>query len=432
MALLSLTPDVLSSVLALLSTQDALALACVSRAAHALALPRIHAHLSLGGAFHRPAHRPSPNAQLRAFCAALRAHPERAILVRELELRRDAVRKDRGYAIDADAVRLLADLIARARALQCVTLWGLAQLVDACPQIVDALACCDRLQTVVLGGGVPALDVLQRAFPYVRSLEFVEGGGACFAPVRSSSLPPATNAWSNLDCFSSGRAPALSHATQTLHTRRLILMDPVPNDDAVIEHTLAFIKHARPYVLSLNVDADVPDAAFVERLRDVCFRVRFLELALSGCRSLASVENWMTRITPTLATLPLAGLALRSAGPAAFPTPRPTPAASPLSSPRLASAALTIDADALALGPSRVQAETVYGAPRPAPPERAALAKTLGAAAPGLRWVALAPAGAAETEWFEVGGARAGTARCLGEAEAASVRRTLECFGRWD
>lgn len=306
MSLLSLTPDVLAPVLALISTSDALALARVSRAAHALALPRVLAHVTLGGAFHRPAHRPSPNAQLRAFCA----HPEHAPLVHSLELRRDAVRRERAYDIDADAVRLLAGVVARASALQCVTLWGFAQLVDACPDIVEAFACCDRLQTVILGGDVPALDVLQRAFPYVRNLEFVEGGGASFPLARHSAPAPCTaNAWSNIDRFSAGRAPALSHATQTLHARHLVLQDPVPNDDAAIEDTLAFIKHARPFVLSVTVDADVSDDAFVERLRDVCVGdgrggyegVRFLELALSGCRSLAAVEDWMVS-APSIST----------------------------------------------------------------------------------------------------------------------------------
>lgn len=310
MSLLSLTSDVLSPVLSLLSTADALALARVSHAAHDLALPRVLAHVTLGGAFHRPAYRPSPNAQLRAFCATLLAHPERAALVRSLELRRDAVRKERTYETDSDAVSLLASVLVRAHGLQCVTLWGFAQLVDAFPGIVDALACCDRLQTVILGGDVPPLDVLQRAFPHARTLEFVEGGGACFRqapsvpdfetrPASTSSTGPRSSAWSSLDRLSAGRAPALSRATPPLHTRRLVLEDSIPPDDIVIEDTLAFIKHVHPFVLSVIVEADVPDDAFVERLREFCTGddgqtgVRFLELALSGCASLASVEDWM-------------------------------------------------------------------------------------------------------------------------------------------
>lgn len=309
MPLLSLTQDVLSPVLTLLSTSDALALARVSRAAHTLALPRILAHVTLGGAFHRPAHKPSPNAELRAFCAILHAHPERIALVRTLELRRDAVRRDRTYDTDADAVRLLASVLARASGLQCVTLWGFAQLVDACPAIVDALACCDRIQTVILGGDVPPLDVLQRAFPHVRTLEFVEGGGACFRHAPSTPSEPRStsiaHAWSNLDRLSAGRAPALSHAAHPLHTRRLVLADPLSPSDAAIDDTLAFIAHARPSVLSLTLAADVPDDAFVARLPEVCAGhgrdgyagVRFLELVLSGCASLALVEEWMVSLT---------------------------------------------------------------------------------------------------------------------------------------
>ncbi|KZT66531.1 hypothetical protein DAEQUDRAFT_674804, partial [Daedalea quercina L-15889] len=451
MPLLALTPDVLDPVLRLLPTSDALAFALVSHTAHDLALPRILAHVTLGGAFHRPAHRPSPNAQLRAFCTVLRAHPARAALVRSLQLRRDA------------AVAMLAETLTRASGLQRVTFWGFAQLVDACPGIVDALAGCHRLQTVILGGQVPPLDVLQRAFPRVRTLEFVEGGGACFQPTSRTPSTIDIRAWSAVDRISAGRPPVLSPTSAPVRARHLTLHDPLSNNEQQIQDTLAFIKQARPVVLSVAIDVGLPDDAFVERLPDVCIGdgrdgykgVRYLTLILSGCRSLVAVENWMTRTALLLARLPLAALALRSATPAAFPTPRPTPVASPLSSPRLVPsaspspsapyddddvAALTLDADD--------RARTVHGAPRRAPPAVAALARAVAEAAPGLRWLALAPAGPdpdargadAKAEWFAVvrGCARAkgrlGGVRtaCLRAEEAARVYRKLEAFGRWD
>ncbi|KAH9830141.1 uncharacterized protein C8Q71DRAFT_862728 [Rhodofomes roseus] len=481
MPFLALAPDVLQPIVGLLPTPDALSLARVSHSAHALALPRILAHITLGGAFHRPVHALSPNAQLRAFCASVLAHPVRAPLVRSIELRRDAVRRERTYETDPDAVRLLAHVLTRARGLQRATLWGLTQLVDACPSIVDALARCDRLTTVVLGGDVPALAVLQRAFPHVRTLEFVEG--ACFAPGSPAAAASRGCGWHALDRLSAARPPAPTPSAP-VRTRRLTLRDPVPNDESAIARTLAFIKHARPLVLSLAVAADVPDAAFVERLHEACTGdgtagsagVRFLELSLSGCRSLARVESWMvsapsvhppstrsappnpadmtltpsppqTHTAPHLSALPLAGLALRSSTPAAFPTPRPTPAASPLSSPPLLPADPAADVDALALDPDD-RAQTVYGAVRRAPPGVAGLARAVGDALPGVRWLALAPGGPVEDEqngggnpkadvrvrceWFEVVGKGRTRARCVGEEEAVRVRRRLEGMGRWD
>ncbi|KAH9907671.1 uncharacterized protein B0H18DRAFT_1131511 [Fomitopsis serialis] len=249
-----------------------------------------------------------------------------------------------------------------------------------------------------------------------------------------------------------------------IRARQLTLLDPVRNDAAAVEQALAFIKHARPVVLSVAVDADVPDADFVERLREVCGGdgvagydgVRFLELVLSGCRSLARVESWMvsrpsvrplslvlfrlcmrpcsaprlrTRIHPSSPPSPspspllppsakssprpptdarrhapprppLAGLALLSSTRATFPTPRPTPFASPLSSPPLGpsspaspSAVDTLALDADAETPTM---ETMYGAPRRAPPGVEALARAVRGALPGLRYLGLAPCGPAE------------------------------------
>lgn len=181
-----------------------------------------------------------------------------------------------------------------------------------------------------------------------------------------------------------------------------------------------------------------------------------------------------TRTASLLAPLPLAGLALRSATPAAFPTPRPTPAASPLSSPPLGPtttalpapttnapastpadadvSALVLDASEEALAPPAGgdRAQTVFGAPRRAPPALAALARTVAGALPSVRWVALAPAGPAEgageggdmedgvdseraaCQWFEVGSAEVARPRCLGREETVLVRRRLEGLGRWD
>ncbi|KAJ3001140.1 hypothetical protein NUW54_g6620 [Trametes sanguinea] len=64
--LFSLNYDVLSDILSHLSSRDATQLALASRAAYALALPRIVSDVTLGGLFHKPGD--SAVSQLTAFC----------------------------------------------------------------------------------------------------------------------------------------------------------------------------------------------------------------------------------------------------------------------------------------------------------------------------------------------------------------------------
>lgn len=89
--------------------------------------------------------------------------------------------------------------------------------------------------------------------------------------------------------------------------------------------------------------------------------------------------------------------------------------------------------------PADDRMRTAYGALRHPPPALSALAKTVGSAAPSIRWLALAPAGPIESEganpdsepatWFEMGGT---SPRSLERGEAVRVRRLLEGLGKWD
>ena len=110
--LLSLNYDVLSTILPLISSQDAAQLALTCRDAYSLALPRFLSDVSLGGLYHKPGG--SAVAQLKAFCNfALAPTPSwqgapaaRLDGLRSLEVMRDAVRvrKDGAWVTDTSAV----------------------------------------------------------------------------------------------------------------------------------------------------------------------------------------------------------------------------------------------------------------------------------------------------------------------------------------
>ncbi|KAJ8487105.1 hypothetical protein ONZ51_g4393 [Trametes cubensis] len=134
--LLTLNYDVLSQILALISPHDAAQLALASRAAYALALPRIVSDVTLGGLYHKPGG--SALSQLTAFSNfVLSPAPEwlgapyaRLDALQSLHVMRDAVRvrKNGVWTVDTNAVSLLSAVISRARNLQKLTLlWSQQQ-----------------------------------------------------------------------------------------------------------------------------------------------------------------------------------------------------------------------------------------------------------------------------------------------------------------
>ncbi|GBE81615.1 hypothetical protein SCP_0313440 [Sparassis crispa] len=403
MSLLSLNYDVLALVLRQLSPADARQLALTSQQLYELASRRALARVTLGGAFYSS--RPAIH-QLIRFCTAILARPAHLPFLLHLEVMRDAVRRRiRGaWAVDPACVRVLAEVIARASRLNEITLWGADALFVAHPPIIDALKGLPALRTVTLGGALPPLPALARAFPHLRTLHLVDGGSC--AP-RDSALAtddahtPASAGWTALDSVDA------AHAVLPLAcpVRRLALRDPLhPRAPERARAALTLLARTRPVVLSCALDVSLDSAAFAARLPAAAPALRFLEIELYGCESEKDARAWMTALAPALAPLALRGLALRRHATQPRSAP-PTPLCTPL--------------------PSR--------APSPAA-DPDALARALVRALP-VQFLALQPADggageALEGAWFEaVGRARA---ERMHEEEGRRVARWLRALDRYD
>jgi len=328
--------------------------------------------------------------------------------------------------MDLESVRLLTEVFARAAHLHKVTIWGLDALVDACPGIVYALSGCAYLGSVCLGGGVPPLSVLARAFPNIRHLQFVGGAGS-FGPdwFVSSARPFSSHAWTRLDHVDSG-SPILSFVCPI---RRVDLRNPLVPENILLANALQYIHNAEPVVLSCVVDASLSDEEFVAQIPEVACNLKYLELVMHGCDSLASVTAWMMRVGPLLSDLPLLGLSLSSSTPTSFPSPFSSPAASPPSSPRPS----TVDLPDLGSA-----ADTVL-APRAEPPSMDSVARHIASAVHSLRYIALQPYGtthndkghADQREWFEINN-HTGRLEIVAEHDSARVTRLLRGLDIYD
>ncbi|KAL7284280.1 hypothetical protein ACG7TL_001563 [Trametes sanguinea] len=422
--LFSLNYDVLSDILSHLSPRDATQLALASRAAYALALPRIVSDVSLGGLFHKPGN--SAIAQLTAFCnfvlspapAWLGAPEARLDALQSLHVMRDAVRvrKDGMWTVDPSAAALLSTVIARARNLQKLTLWGSDALFAAYPDF--GVNSSPSIRTLVLGGDVPSLPVLAQAFPSVRTLEFVPGGASC-APDWAIFTANQVNdtmslgEWQvRLDRVDTG-FPILPLACPV---RQVDLRNPLVSDTYMLFCAREFLRRTRPVVLSASVSADLTEEELCAVLDGevVAPGLRFLDLVGDRCKGVKDGEAWMTHVATTLSTLqvPILGLSLSV-----------TPSIPPMSIPHT-----------FKWGESPAHEPTV-------PAEAVDLTKlawTVAEHAPSLQFVSLdlsKAAGAAENEkaWFRVydAGARREVVR-MNEVEGRDVERKMRAFNRWD
>ncbi|EED85876.1 predicted protein [Postia placenta Mad-698-R] len=332
-------------------------------------MPRVIAHVSLGGAFHKPASSPA-NLQLRRFCSWMLEDPKQRLLhLHSLDIRRDAVR-----------VR------------------------------VDGIWTVDK----------------QSAFPTVRFLHFF--GGADVSGPDSFAKDNATpeHAWPRLDHVDSGH-PILDFACSI---RRVDLRSPLTPDAETLENALEYIRRTEPIVLSCVVDVSVADEEFVARIPEVACSVRYLDIALHGCESLASVTAWMMRVGPLLATLPLIGLSLSSSTPTSFPSPFSSPAASPPSSPRPVFAELP-DVDSLTpvVVPIVARAE---------PPTTGKVATRVATSISSLAYVGINTSGPIDlaeggspTEWF-LATSQGGRSHKLPVNECQRVEWLLQGLNRYD
>ena len=173
--------DVLNIILSLLSPYDAGQLARTCKAAYHYATPRLLSDVTLGLRFHR-----KPRSQLASFCHfVLSDAPNRARLLRRLDLRRDAFpwveveieailgnpRGSRAYTIDYSLANLLAEVIRQAAALEEVHVAGADPLLASEPRLVDALASRCRLRCLTLEKcGSVGLECISRLSGEVRSL----------------------------------------------------------------------------------------------------------------------------------------------------------------------------------------------------------------------------------------------------------------------
>ncbi|CDO74390.1 hypothetical protein BN946_scf184392.g1 [Trametes cinnabarina] len=422
--LFSLNYDVLTDILSYLAPQDATQLALASRAAYALALPRIVSDVTLGGLFHKPGN--SAVAQLTAFCnfllspapAWLGAPESRLDALQNLSVMRDAlrVRKNGIWTVDPTATALLSTVIARARNLQKLTLWGSDVLFAAYPDFASDSS--PSIHTLVLGGDVPSLPVLAHAFPHVRTLEFIPGGGSCapdWAIFTANQLTDATSlgAWQeNIDHIDTGY-PVLPLACPV---RRVDLRNPLVSDTYMLFCAREFLRRTRPVVLSASVSADLTEEEMSAVLDGevVAPGLRFLELEGDRCKGVKESETFVTNVANTLSALkvPILGLSLSV-----------TPSIPAMSVPHV-----------LKWGESPE--------PKPAPPAESLdlmkLARTVAEHARSLRFLSLdlssAPGAAkGEKAWFRVydAGSKREVER-ISEAEGREVERTMRAFNRWD
>lgn len=290
MSLLSLNYDVLALILALVSPRDASQLACTCHRAYEVAMPRFLSDVTLGGVFHKSD--TSAALQLSKFCKFMLAGvPERLFSLQRLEVRRDAVRRRvcGSWIVDASCVALLTEVMSKAIYLQKITVWGFDALFTAHPPIVDALASLPFLRSVCLGGDIPSIPTLARAFPNISSLQLVDGGGSCGPDWDMQST---TSSWPSLDHVDTGH-PILPLACPV---RRVDLRNPLYPDEFVLSNALQFIQCTQPAVLSLVVDASLIDADFCSRLKDVNPDLRFLSIVLHGSASVSAVTSWMVRL----------------------------------------------------------------------------------------------------------------------------------------
>ncbi|KAI9067788.1 hypothetical protein FKP32DRAFT_1609246 [Trametes sanguinea] len=403
---------------------DRRVLALASRAAYALALPRIVSDVTLGGLFHKPGD--SAVSQLTAFCnfvlspapAWLGAPEARLDALQSLHVMRDAVRvrKDGMWTVDPSAAALLSTVIARARNLQKLTLWGSDALFTAYPDF--GLNSSPSIRTLVLGGDVPPLPVLAQAFPNVRTLEFVPGGASCapdWAIFTANQLSDALSLgeWQGkLDHVDTG-FPILPLVCPV---RRVDLRNPLVSDTYMLFCAREFLRRARPVVLSASVSADLTKEELCAVLDGevVAPGLRFLDLVGDRCKGVKEGEAWMTHVANTLSTLqiPILGLSLAV-----------TPSIPPMSIPHV-----------FKWGDSPADEPT-------APTEAidlAKLARTIAEHAPSLRFVSLdlsRAAGAAEDQkaWFRMynAGAKREVER-MSETEGREVERKMRAFNRWD
>lgn len=293
--LLSLNYDVLSLILAHLPPTDASHLALASRDAYSLAMPRFLSSITLGGFFHKPASF-QPTHQLAQFASFMLALPTRPIALHRLEIMRDAVRardpaQGNAWTTSKRAVALLADVLAHCTHLQELTLWGAAALFAAYPPIVDVLATLPALSTITLGGELPALAVLARAFPQARKLKLIEGGGTC-GPDWDLPLPADTQ-FAHLDAIDAGS----SILPLAQHVRRVALRNALSADSeagvCALGNALAFVKQTQPVVLSCVLDRSVDAETFAQKLVEVGGDVKYLRVTLDREDVLEEVVEWM-------------------------------------------------------------------------------------------------------------------------------------------
>ncbi|KAI0708084.1 hypothetical protein C8T65DRAFT_576459 [Cerioporus squamosus] len=288
--LLSLNYDVLSSILALISTQDAAQLALASRAAYALAYPRFISDVSLGGLYHKVGD--SAVSQLKSFCGFVLAPAPcwhgapsaRLDGLRSLEVMRDAVRVRKDGA--------------RAHDLQQLTLWGSDALFTAFPDF--GLNSSSSIHTLVLGGDIAPLPVLARAFPHIRNLEFVAGGRSC-VPEWAFDAPDANSEalgpWrKNLERVHAG-FPIIPLAVPL---RRVDLRNPIVADEDSIWCAHTFLAQTRPVVLSAAVSVPSSAEHLGALLHATVPGLKYLELTGDRCEGVREGFDWILVCPPSL------------------------------------------------------------------------------------------------------------------------------------
>ncbi|RDX41617.1 hypothetical protein OH76DRAFT_187742 [Lentinus brumalis] len=420
--LLSLNYDVLSSILALISTQDAAQLALASRAAYAVAYPRFISNVSLGGLYHKAGD--SAVSQLKSFSNFVLAPAPcwhgapsaRLDGLRSLEIMRDAVRVRKGgmRVVDASAVALLSAVLQKAHDLQQLTLWGSDALFTAFPDF--ALGSSPSIHTLVLGGDIAPLPVLARAFPHVRNLEFVAGGGSC-VPEWAFDAPDANSEalgpWrKNLERVDAG-FPIIPLAVPV---RRVDLRNPIVADEDSIWCAHTFLAQTRPVVLSAAVSVPSSAEHLGALLHATVPGIKYLELTGDRCEGLREGFDWMMRDVSQ---------SLQHAS-------------------NLCIHGITLTVTRATVSPFAPKYQEDAPVARVATPEKsvdlAVLARTVAESAPSLRFIAidLSPAkgaSSAERAWFRVHEPRVGSSRRvekISEEEGQAIANKMRAFNRYD
>ncbi|KAI0915596.1 hypothetical protein AcV5_003777 [Taiwanofungus camphoratus] len=218
----------------------------------------------------------------------------------------------RPYRLDfgmwKDGPRVAGDMLLfdhYAHSLETLNLWQCACLLAS----LDKHYVSPSVRELGLGGSIPELSRISRAYPSVRTI--------VFEPECSvAEEEPPTAYWQSLDRVEMGAPlPFFSCNVRRLELRYVLgIALPRLKQDAVAVRTMTLLEQTNPVVLSCVVSMAVGEDT-IQQLAAALPKLKFLELVLSphevgSCDEVFEFESWMTRYMALFEKVPLVGVSL--------------------------------------------------------------------------------------------------------------------------